>query len=71
MSVQETFLDVVINRISQDIIDGLDLIFGQLTSPLVNINLSLSEDEGSDTSTDTSRAQMKEKYYNFDITLVS
>jgi hypothetical protein len=53
LSVQEPFWDVVINGISQDIIDGLNLIFGQLTSALVNINLSLSKDKGSDTSTNT------------------
>ena len=53
LSVQEPFWDVIIDGISQDIIDGLNLIFSQLTSALVNINLSLSKDKGSDTATDT------------------
>ena len=54
LSVQETFWDVLINGISQDIIDGLDLILGQLISKLVNINLSLYENESSNKATDTS-----------------
>jgi hypothetical protein len=53
LSVQEPFWDVIIDGISQDIIDGLNLIFSQLTSALVNINLSLSKDKGSDTATNT------------------
>jgi len=53
LSVQEPFWDVVINGISQDIINGLNLFFCQLTSALVNINLSLSKDKGSDTATNT------------------
>jgi len=53
LPVQEPFWDVVINGISQDIINGLYLFFCQLTSALVNINLSLSKDKGSDTATNT------------------
>lgn len=53
LSIQEPFWDVVINGISQDIINGLYLFFCQLTSALVNINLSFSKDKGSDTATNT------------------